>query len=279
MVDFNLADLTGQASFVTVTTTGEAVEEYPFDRVKFFENRRTRFSLITTEMALVRRHYTQEHGYFVCYGGLCCKLADKPAAAVYLYPVVQYLDVADNGKLVGGAIRVRTLVANREMYNAIVSLQDIKGDATALDLVGSLMPGNDRFPKTQILDAGPATWRQDPANLTYVQQYFAENSSHFLSVAGKVYTDQEVQAILEAANSAAAFTAAPMYGNSAPHAAAPAQPQTPAAWQTAAQQQLRPAQQQPQQQPQQQLHQQPPLPGVGSAPTNVLADLAKITKP
>lgn len=187
--------------YVIVAKTGTTVTPFPFERIKFESNRLQRFAILTTEVVIVKRHYHQELGYILSNGDND-KYFDKPPSVCYLYPIVQYTDCTDKGKPLSDRIQVKMLNCNKDMYNYIIGIQDIKGDVTQFDFLGSLLPGSDKFPKTQLMEAGPALWRNSSKAADYIQDYMEKNSDRFLSSVGKIYTNDKLEELLGSSPSA-----------------------------------------------------------------------------
>jgi hypothetical protein len=194
---FNIAtlNLAENNPYVIVAKTGTTVTPYPFERLKFESNRQQRFSILTSDVVIVKRHYHPDLGYILS-DGLNDKYFDKSPSVVYLYPIVHYTDCSDKGKPLSDRMQVKMLQCNKDMYNYIVGIQDIKGDVTQFDFLGSLLPGNDRFPKTQLLEAGPALWKNNPKAGEYIETYMKQNGDRFLSSVGKIYTPEKLEDLL-----------------------------------------------------------------------------------
>lgn len=80
----------------------------------------------------VKRHYSQELGSFVCWGGECCQYEDK-AAVRYLFPVIEY-PIA-NGDVTRplpesyGECKLKLLVAGNELYTLIADAYTAHGNS------------------------------------------------------------------------------------------------------------------------------------------------------
>lgn len=189
LFDLSSLNLGDTAQYAMVAKTGDTIAQYPFERIKFDQNRKVRFSILTTEVVFVKRHYTEDLGYFLCNGGACCDYAGKAASVSYLYPVVHYLDCTNSGKIISDAVQVKMVTCNKDMYNSLIGIQELKGDLTQFDLLGYQLPGQDRYPKTTLLEAGAAVWRNSQAILDQVRDYMQKNGDKFLSAAGKMLPD------------------------------------------------------------------------------------------
>ena len=194
---FNIAslNLAENDPSVIIGDTGTTVSAFPFERLKFEQGRQTRFAILTTKVVIVKRHYHESLGYVRCTGA-CCKYFDKAPGIVYLYPCCHYTDCDNKGKPLSDRIQVKMLQCNKDMYNYIVSIQEIKGNIDQFDFMGTQIPGSDKFPKTQLVEAGPALWRNNQRDADYIMDYLKQNSSRFLDSVGKVYTEDKLQELL-----------------------------------------------------------------------------------
>ena len=194
--DISTLNLGADDPSVYVCDTGTTVSPYPFERLKFEQGRQTRFSIITNKVVIVKRHYHDTLGYVRC-NGICCQYFDKSPSIVYLYPVVVYQDTDSRGKPLSDRIQVKMLQCNKEMYNFICGLHDLKGDISSFDLVGTQIPGTDKYPKNQLLETGSALWKNNEHAVEYVMDYMKQNADKFLSSVGKLYkTEDELKEAL-----------------------------------------------------------------------------------
>lgn len=193
IASLNLAESAG--NFVTVAKTGTTVTQYPFERLKFESNRQTRFAILTEDVCIVKRHYHPELGYILS-DGLNDKYFDTPPMVTYIYPVAVYTDCSDRGKPMSDKVQVKMLQCNKDMYNFLIGIQEIKGSITQFDFLGSQIPGSDKFKKTQLIEAGPALWRNNSANRSYIANYMEQNKDRFLSAVGKIYTPEKLEELL-----------------------------------------------------------------------------------
>ena len=181
--------------FVIVAKTGTTVTQYPFERLKFESNRQQRFAILTPDVVIVKRHYHPDLGY-VLSDGVNDKYFDKAPSIVYCYPVVHYTDCTDRGKPLSDKIQVKMLMCNKDMYSYLCGVYEIKGDITQFDFLGSVIPGSDKFPKTQLMEAGSVLWANNSKNREYIQEYMKQNGDRFLSAVGKIYTPEKIEELL-----------------------------------------------------------------------------------
>ena len=193
--DVTALDLSAAAKFVTIAKTGNLNTEYPFSRIKFVPNKKIRFALLSSEVVMVKRHYLEDQGYFLCTGGKCCEVAKKQGANCYIYPAVLYTQCDDRGKLSGTDIEVRVLVANRDMYNSLVAISEIKGDLEQYDFLGIQDNSSGKFPKTTLVEAGDISWKTEE-NVEKVKEYVAKYKDKFLDSVAKRIPDEKLEEIL-----------------------------------------------------------------------------------
>lgn len=194
---FNIAslNLAENNPYVIVAQTGTTITPYPFERIKFEQGRQSRFAILTSEVVIVKRHYHQDLGYILS-DGMIDDLFEKSPSIVYLYPIIHYTDCSDRGKPLSDRVQVKMLQCNKDMYSTLCGVLEIKGDLTQFDFLGTLLPGNDRFPKTQLLEAGNALWKNNPKVAEYIDSYMKQNGDRFLSSVGKIYTREKLEELL-----------------------------------------------------------------------------------
>lgn len=193
--DISSLNLAENNPYVIVAKTGTTVTPYPFERLKFEQGRQSRFSILTSDVVIVKRHFHPDLGYILS-DGIIDKYFDKSPSVVYLYPVVHYTDCSEKGKPLSDRIQVKMLQCNKDMYNMLCSVLDVKGDITQFDFLGTLLPGNDKFPKTQLVEAGPALWKHNEKAAEYINTYMKQNGDRFLASVGKVYTPEKLEELL-----------------------------------------------------------------------------------
>lgn len=181
--------------YVIVAKTGTTVTPYPFERVKFEPGRQTRFSILTSDVVIVRRHYHPDLGYILSDGNID-DLFSKSPSVVYLYPVLVYMETDPRGKPLSDKVQVKMLQCNKEIYQAICSVNEIKGDVSSFDFLGTQIPGSDKFPKTQIIECGAALWRNNPKIGEYIESYMKQYGDRFLASVGKSYTREKLEDLL-----------------------------------------------------------------------------------
>lgn len=189
-------DLSSAANFVKIAKTGSLSTEYPFSRIKFVSNKKIRFALLSSDVVMIKRHYVEELNYFLCTGGKCCEVAKKQGATCYIYPAVLYTQCDDRGKIIDTDIEVKVLLANRDMYNSLVAISEIKGDLEQYDFLGIQDNNSGKFPKTTIVEAGTISWKT-PENIAKVKEYVEKYKDKFLDTVAKKIPDEKLDEILK----------------------------------------------------------------------------------
>lgn len=193
--DLKALNLAENSPYVVVAPTGTTVSPYPFERIKFELNRNTRFAILTNQVAIVRRHYHNDLGYIIS-DGKVDRFFEKSPSVVFCYPVVQYIETNDKGKPLSDKIQCKMLQCNKEMYQYICNINEIKGDITQFDFLGTQVPGGEKFKKYQLMEAGATLWKNNQDSIDYVTDYMKQNMDRFLSSLGKTYTEEKLEELL-----------------------------------------------------------------------------------
>lgn len=129
-----------QNQFVTVDM-GQKVSTAVMDKFKGQKDERKRvtifmpwFDLAGKENSVmaIKRHYNQELGSFICWGGECCQYEER-AAVRYLFPVIEY-PIANNDATRPlpenyGECKLKLLVAGNELYSSIADAYAAHGNS------------------------------------------------------------------------------------------------------------------------------------------------------
>lgn len=194
-------NLAKKCPFVVVEETGVKISSYPFEKIKFQENQRSRLSIISDEVIGAKLHYDDDIKSFFCTGGACCEFSSKPPTVRYIYPVVQYTDVDGKGRILSPAVEIKLLVLGYTAYESILSIKDNKGDLSQYDMVISCTDAS--YQKIDITEAGPATWVKSAAITDYVMDYMEKYGDKLLMGLGKVYTDAQLRELFGATSTGA----------------------------------------------------------------------------
>ena len=125
--------------FVTVEM-GQKVSTAVMDKFKGQKDERKRVSILMpwfdvpgkeNSVMAIKRHYSQELGSFICWGGECCQYEDK-AAVRYLFPVIEY-PIANNDATKPlpenyGECKLKLLIAGNELYSSIADAYAAHGN-------------------------------------------------------------------------------------------------------------------------------------------------------
>lgn len=126
--------------FVTVEM-GQKVSTAVMDKFKGQKDERKRVSILMpwfdvqgkeNSVMAIKRHYSQELGSFICWGGECCQYEDK-AQVRYLFPVIEY-PIANNDATKPlpenyGECKLKLLIAGNELYSSIADAYAAHGNS------------------------------------------------------------------------------------------------------------------------------------------------------
>lgn len=126
--------------FVTVNM-GQKVSTAVMDKFKGQKDEKKRVTIFmpwfdipgkANAVMAIKRHYNQELGSFICWGGECCQYEDK-ASVRYLFPVIEY-PLANNDATRPlpenyGECKLKLLVAGNELYTTIADTYAAHGNS------------------------------------------------------------------------------------------------------------------------------------------------------
>lgn len=183
-------DLTKKCPAVIIAPTGTKVSAYPFPKIKFSTDRKSRISILSDDVCIVKLHYDEDLKYVLCTEGACCDLLNEPSVR-YLYPCVRYSDVTDSGKPLTNQVEVFLLQLSKSAYDVVSTVYDVKESLIGLDFVVACEDAT--YQKISLTEAGPSKWIEEEGNVEMVKEYLSKNSDRFLSAVGKVYTDAKLR--------------------------------------------------------------------------------------
>jgi len=126
--------------YVTVEM-GQKVSTAVMDKFKGQKDERKRVTIMMpwfdvpgkeNAIMAIKRHYSQDLGSFICWGGECCQYEDK-AAVRYLFPVIEY-PIANNDATRPlpenyGECKLKLLIAGNELYSSIADAYAAHGNS------------------------------------------------------------------------------------------------------------------------------------------------------
>ena len=130
-LDLNVAQNNIDNNEYVTVEMGQKVSSAVIDKLKGQKDEKKRVAILMpffddpnrkNSAMVVKRHYNQDLGSFVCWGGECCQYEDK-AAVRYLFPVIEY-PIANNDATRPlpenyGDCKLKLLVAGNELYTTI----------------------------------------------------------------------------------------------------------------------------------------------------------------
>lgn len=209
---------------------GQEVSNEVISRLKGVKNQYNVISVVFPKVRPVRRHFFKELGGQVhCFGGECCKQAEKPASLHYVVPIGAYQTqvTPQNQVSYDFPFTLKYLQLSQQSYNLLKELSMASGgNIVGIDILMSC--SDEQWQKLSFQRMGEAAWMKDP-NWQSVQEAMINTwNNHIDTILGNRYASEQdfVTALQQArANAQNQGNAAP--GFTPP--TAPAQPQVPAA--------------------------------------------------
>lgn len=140
-LDLNVAQSNIESNEFVTIDMGQKVSSAVIDKFKGQKDEKKRVTIFMpwfdipekagSAMA-IKRHYNQELGSFICFGGECCQYEDR-AAIRYLFPVIEY-PIANNDATrplpeTYGECKLKLLVAGNELYTTISDIYQAHGNS------------------------------------------------------------------------------------------------------------------------------------------------------
>lgn len=133
---------------------GQKVNRYPISKFKGIKDFVRRIAVIDpTRIHGVRQHFEEGLGYYYCFEGTCCEVADL--IVKYLIPVVVY-ETNSQGDIISAGFEIQYLAASEAQYDTLILMN--KG--YSLDLTDIYVSCADTmYQKLTFTSAGQATWK------------------------------------------------------------------------------------------------------------------------
>lgn len=114
-----------------VLEMGKKISTDPIEKLKGQLGEKKRIAIVG-QPRYVKRHYSEDLGSFLCFGGECCKY-EKPADVRYLFPVIEYPVVPNNPMQVipynlGGVCKLKLMVVGKDMYESLCDIYMANGN-------------------------------------------------------------------------------------------------------------------------------------------------------
>jgi hypothetical protein len=169
---------------------GLTVSRVPVERAKFTKDSRALIHIVTSKVVAIKTHYREGLGNYLCFGGECCEY-DGLARVKYLFPIDVY-DTNKKGKPVSAELQHRVLSVGADQYEDIMTLQELNGDVTGLDILVSCK--DEQYQKLSFQVAGPARcinnaqWKD-----SYREgcKFWGDNFKHIVKSSARVVTRNE----------------------------------------------------------------------------------------
>ncbi len=107
----------------------------PIDRIKLSTLKKERIAILPDKAFVLKTHFNQQHGYFLCFGGNCCH--DEKFTLKYLLPAFKY-DTDKRGEVISQLLSLVVLVLSDEQFSEIAEInqsENRKGGISAFDFI------------------------------------------------------------------------------------------------------------------------------------------------
>lgn len=167
---------------------GIKVSRFAFEKCKFVKTSKARISLVSTKVAVIKMHYREGLGNYICFNGDCCK-NDGYSRIRYLFPVCRY-ETDTKGKPVSRNVTQEVLVLGKDAYETIVTMSETcQGKLSDYDLVVTCT--DEQFQKITFVPAGQALWKRDAEVKKEVIDFWKANLKDLIKPVANVLTAQE----------------------------------------------------------------------------------------
>lgn len=178
---------------IVVGDLGTRVSRNPLERKKFSAQKKERIAIISSKVIAIKKHYNKDLGSYLCFGGACCKVDDRPRV-VYLFPIIIY-DTDYKGGLIPNSesFQLSILALSQDQYEAILdihSAQAESGGILRIDLLVSCL--EDNFQKLTFTPFAPQNyWRRYPDVVRPLLAYWQENRKYAYLASARQITPQQ----------------------------------------------------------------------------------------
>ena len=172
---------------VVIGDVGIEVSRFPVERAKFTTSARSLISIISPKVIVVKTHYSEELGNYVCFGGKCCEVGGL-AKVRYLFPIVVY-DTDKKGLPVSKEVSFRVLSLGKDSYDDVRTIMELNGDISKMDLVVTCK--DEQYQKVSLAQAGAARWRKDKEVARQVVSFWKEHMKDLIMPVARVISAEE----------------------------------------------------------------------------------------
>lgn len=169
---------------------GLTVSRFPVDRMKFSKDSRTLVNVVSDQVAVVRVHYHENLGNYICFGEDCCEV-DGLARVKYILPINVY-DTDRKGKPTSPELTPRALSIGQDQYDDLMMIKELNGDLSGIDILISCK--DEQYQKLSFQAAGPARSVNNPKwKDTYRKsiEFWKENYKNIVKSTARVINKKE----------------------------------------------------------------------------------------
>lgn len=186
-LNFDFSEL-GDIPGVVVGDIGLEVSRLPVEKVKFTKDSRSMISILSNRVVAIKAHYTEELGSFLCFGGSCCNLG-LPRVK-YLFPCLVY-ETNKKGVPISNKVEYRCLSLGKDAYNDILTMQELNGDITGIDIIVTC--NDEQYQKVSFQPAGSARWRKSKRIVQETQDFWKEHMKDLIAPVARKITEAELK--------------------------------------------------------------------------------------
>lgn len=172
---------------VVIGDVGIEVSRFPVERAKFTTSSRSLISIVSPKVIVVKTHYNEDMGNYVCFGGKCCEV-DGLAKVRYLFPIVVY-DTDKKGLPVSKEVSFRVLSLGKDSYDDVRTIMELNGDISKMDLVVTCK--DEQYQKVSLAQAGAARWRKDKEIARQVVSFWKDHMKDVIMPVARVISPEE----------------------------------------------------------------------------------------
>lgn len=172
---------------VVIGDVGIEVSRFPVERAKFTTSSRSLISIVSPKVIVIKTHYSEDFGNYVCFGGKCCE-NDGLAKVRYLFPIVVY-DTDKRGLPVSKEVSFRVLALGKDSYDDVRTIMELNGDISKMDLVVTCK--DEQYQKVSLAQAGAARWRKDKEIAKQVVTFWKEHMKDLIMPVARVISPED----------------------------------------------------------------------------------------
>lgn len=191
--NFDSIDLGLSGVGIIVAETGTKVSRFPIEKMRFTQSKKERISIILDKVVIVKTHFVEEVGSFICNASVCCEELGLPQVR-YCYPVIHYINTDKKGKPLDATVEVKLLSVGKDSYEELLTIVDNKGSLTKFDLIVTCT--DEGYQKCSYTEAGPANWKRKASIQEEVMQILKKDGKNLVQALGRTVTDEQFKKVL-----------------------------------------------------------------------------------